>query len=81
MPEFGIKWLEIARRQYDEFSPEVRKMVDLTITQLLEDPETGSSYDKSSDQWTTDFGNGVGLITYAVVHQQLQVIVLRLLHL
>jgi hypothetical protein len=45
---------------------------------LLGDPERYGTYDKSSDQWTTDFGDGDGLIVYAVVHQNIKIIVLRL---
>lgn len=78
MARYSVVWLEIARRQYDSFSPALRDQIDTKIDLLLDDPESYGDYDKASDQWTTTFGAGAGLIVYAVVHQNIKVIVLRL---
>lgn len=72
-------WLEIARQQYDSLPDSVQRQIDMKLDLLLDDPEQYGTYDKSSDQWTTDFGDGDGLIVYTVVHQNIKVIVLRLI--
>jgi hypothetical protein len=71
-------WLEIARQQYESFSVAAQKQIDAKIDLLLENPEEYGDYDKASDQWTTTFGEGAGLIVYAVVRQNVKVIILRL---
>lgn len=78
MARYTAIWLEIARRQYESFDPTAQQQVDTKLDLLLDDPELYGDYDKPSDQWTTDFGDGAGLIVYAVVHQNVKVIVLRL---
>jgi len=78
MARYTPVWLEIARQQYESFPRAVQHQIDTKIDLLLDDPESYGDYDKPSDQWTTDFGEGAGLIVYAVVHQQVKVIVLRL---
>jgi hypothetical protein len=49
--------------------------------QLLENPneQPVSAYDERTDQWTTVYGDGVGLIVYAVVRERQRLIVLRLI--
>jgi hypothetical protein len=37
-----------------------------------------SAYDEATDQWTTTYGGGAGLIVYAVVHEHQRLITLRL---
>ncbi len=78
MARYTAVWLEIARQQYDALPADLRQQVDSKLDLLLDDPERFGDYDKPSDQWTTDFGGGAGLIVYAVVHQRVKVIVLRL---
>ncbi len=70
VPSYGLVWLEIAREQ-----------LDARIEQLLESPRrhSRSAYDEATDQWTTTYGGGAGLIVYAVVHDRLRLIILRLL--
>lgn len=72
-------WLEIARAQYEAFPDAVQRQIDIKLDLILDEPERYGDYDKRSDQWTTDFGSGAGLIVYAVVHENVKVIVLRLL--
>lgn len=80
MPRYGAVWVEIAREQYALLPPEAREQVDARIEQLLENPRQHppSAYDSATDQWTTTYGAGAGLIVYAVVHQRERVIILRL---
>jgi len=80
MPRYGPVWLEIAREHYANLSAEARKQVDARIEELLENPrqQPSSAYDERSDQWTTTYGDGAGLIVYAVVHERERVIILRL---
>ncbi|WP_301123815.1 MULTISPECIES: hypothetical protein [Mycolicibacterium] len=79
MPRYEPIWLEIAREQYTSLPSTVQQQIDDKLSLILEDPERYGSYDKPSDQWTTDFGDGAGLIVYAVVHENVKVIVLRLI--
>lgn len=78
MPRHGPVWLEIARQQYASLAPEIRALIDVRLEQLLENPHDGGGYDERTDQWTTVYGEGVGLIVYAVVSDQQRVIILRL---
>lgn len=81
MPRYGLVWLEIAREQYSALPPESRDQVDAQIEQLRENPrrQSTAAYDQDTDQWTTTYGGGAGLIVYAVVHERQRLIVLRLL--
>jgi mRNA-degrading endonuclease RelE of RelBE toxin-antitoxin system len=79
MPRYGPVWLEIAAEQYAHLPASTRKQVDSRVEQLLENPSyPHSAYDARTDQWTTTYGDGVGLIVYAVVHERERVIILRL---
>lgn len=80
MPRYGVVWVELAREQYAALAPEVREHVDARIEQLLENPrqQPVSAYDQASDQWTTTYGAGAGLIVYAIVHDRQRLIILRL---
>lgn len=54
-------------------------MISTRIEQLLENPrQPRDGYDERTDQWTTTYGDGAGLIVYAVVHERQRVIILRL---
>lgn len=71
--------MQIALEQYRALSVTEQGHVDARIEQLLEQPEgPRAAYDVQSDQWTTTFGDGAGLLLYAVVPQHQQMIVLRL---
>lgn len=78
MARYSPMWLEIARAQYEAFPDAVQRQIDIKLDLVLDDPERYGDYDKASDQWTTDFGRGAGLIVYAVVRKNVKVIVLRL---
>ena len=79
MRRYAPVWLEIAREQYASFPAEIRKLVDARIEQLLANPrQHAAGYDERTDQWTTIYGEGAGLIVYAVVHDPQRIIVLRL---
>lgn len=80
MPRYGPVWLEIAREQYTSLPADAREQIDTRVEQLLENPQQQprSAYDERTDQWTTTYGDGAGLIVYAVVHDRQRVIVLRL---
>jgi len=71
--------LEIARDYYATLPPDVQEQVDDRIDQLLDSPyQPHDGYDELTDQWTTTYGGGAGLILYAVVHEHERVIILRL---
>lgn len=79
MPRYGAVWVEIAREQYESLPASACAEVDVRLEQLLENPRVPlGSYDEQSDQWTTVYGDGAGLIVYAVVHTHRRVVVLRL---
>lgn len=80
MPRYGPVWLEIAREHYASLPAEAREQIDARLEELLENPhqQPSSAYDERSDQWTTVYGDGTGLIVYAVVHDRERVIILRL---
>lgn len=79
MARYGLVWLEIAREYLASLPVEVREQVNARIEQLLENPrQPPDGYDKLTDQWTTTYGGGAGLIMYAVVNERERVIILRL---
>ncbi len=57
-----------------------REQIDVRIEQLLENPrqQPRSAYDEATDQGTTTYGGGAGLIVYAVIHARQRLIILRL---
>jgi len=79
MARYGPVWLEIAREYLATLPVEVREQISARIEQLLENPrQPRDGYDELTDQWTTTYGGGAGLIVYAVVHERERVIILRL---
>ena len=80
MARYGPVWLEIAAEQYAHLPSTVREQVDARLEQLLENPrQARASYDQRADQWTTTYGDGAGLLVYALVHEHQRVSILRLL--
>ena len=78
MARYGLIWLEIAHADYASLPERSRAQINARIEQLLENPrQAGDSYDRLTDQWTTTYGDGAGLIVYAVVHERQRVIILR----
>ena len=79
MARYGLIWLEIAYADYTSLPEHTRDQISARIEQLLENPrQPRDSYDQLTDQWTTTYGGGAGLIVYAVVHERQRVIILRL---
>lgn len=79
MNEYTARWLEIPLDQYAALPAAARRQVDDRVQQLLAQPEgPPPAYDPLSDSWTTTYGDGAGLILYAVVHQHRRVLILRL---
>lgn len=61
---------------------ETRRQVDERVAELLEDPYgPEDAYDPITDQWITTYGNGLGLIVYAIAAEQRRVLILRLVEL
>ena len=80
MPPFRARWLEIARAQYNPLPPDQQQLVDARIAELLNDRDgPAEAYDPASDQWVTIYGNGAGLILYAIEPTHRHVLVLRIL--
>jgi mRNA-degrading endonuclease RelE of RelBE toxin-antitoxin system len=76
---YGLIWLEIAREDYASMPEATRVQISTRIEQLLENPrQAHDGYDQLTDQWTTTYSDGAGLIVYAVVHERHRVIILRL---
>lgn len=70
MPRYTARWLQIPLEQYDALSDQAQRQVDVRVAELLKEPDGASqAYDAPSDQWTTTYGGGAGLIVYAVMHQ------------
>lgn len=79
MARYTARWSQIPLEQYDALPTEAQHLVDVRVEQLLDEPEgRPQAYDPPSDQWTTTYGDGAGLILYAVVHQHRRVLILRL---
>lgn len=79
MARYGLVWLEIARDYFASLPIDQRAQVRARIEELLENPrQPRDGYDELTDQWTTTYGGGAGLIVYAVVHERERVIILRL---
>jgi len=79
MPRYGAVWLEIAREQYASLPADIQDLIDARVAELLEDPrQPRSAYDQLTDQWTTTYGGGAGLILFAVAPERQRVIILRL---
>ncbi len=79
MPRYGVVWVEVAREHYVGLPATTREQIDARIEQLLENPrQPHTAYDEATDQWTTTYGAGAGLIVYAVVHDRQRLIILRL---
>ncbi len=76
MPRYSIRWLEIAIEYYDALPAATRQQIDVRVEQLLERPEgLPEAYDTRRDRWTTTYGDGAGLILYAVVREQRRVLI------
>ncbi|ORB75727.1 hypothetical protein, partial [Mycobacterium timonense] len=58
--------------------PEPQRLIDAKLDLIRDVPEGYGSDDKPTDHWTTTFGAGMGFITYAVVQQNVTIIILRL---
>ncbi len=79
MPRYGAVWLEIAREQYASLPADIQALIDARVAELLEDPrQPRSAYDQLTDQWTTTYSGGAGLILFAMVPERQRVIILRL---
>lgn len=82
MARYRALWLQLAREQYDALPGSVQQQLRRRIEQLSERPELPqSSYDPNTDQWTTTYGDGAGLLLVAINVEHRTVIVLRLVHL
>lgn len=80
MAGFTARWLEIADEYYADLPADTQTLVDARVAELLDNPYgPDDAYDPASDQWITSYGDGVGLIVYAIVPEQRRVLILRLL--
>lgn len=79
MARFTARWLEIAQDQYRALPEHHRQAIDGRVAELLEHPDgPAGAYHSRRDQWTTTYGDGLGLIVYAVAAAQRRVLILRL---
>jgi hypothetical protein len=77
---YAVGWVDIADDQYQALPDQQQRLVDARISQLLEDPVTGSFYDQRTDQWTTTDNSGTGLITYVFRQDRPRLVILRLVY-
>lgn len=67
MASFTAQWLEIADDHYADLPPEAQHHIDVRVAELCDQPDDPpGAYDPHSDQWTTFYGDGAGLIVYAI---------------
>lgn len=79
MARYTARWLQIPLEQYAALPEAAQRQVDARVAELLEEPKgPPQAYDPPTDQWTTVYGDGAGLILYAVVHAHRRVLILRL---
>jgi len=76
---YTARWSQIPLEQYAALPEQAQRQIDARVAELLEEPEgPPQAYDPPTDQWTTVYGDGAGLILYAVVHPHRRVLILRL---
>ncbi len=79
MARYTARWSQIPLEQYAALPEQAQRQIDARVAELLEEPEgPPQAYDPPTDQWTTVYGDGAGLILYAVVHPHRRVLILRL---
>ena len=73
-------WPEIADEYYASLPDATQNQIDQRVRELLEDPHGSNrgDYDLRSDQWTTVYGAGAGLLVYALVEVNRTLLVLGL---
>ena len=80
MARFSPRWLELAREQYQALPEDHQHAIDARVAELLDRPEgPARAYHYRRDQWTTSYGDGLGLILYAICDEPPRVLILRLI--
>jgi hypothetical protein len=77
VPLHDVVWVSHAEQQFNSLVAPVRQAVMAKIGLLQQDPTRYGTYDKKVDNYVTDFEYGV--IVYAVVADQLKIIMLRVI--
>ena len=78
MARFTSRWLEIARDRYHSLPQDHQRAIDTRVAELLERPEgPAGAYHRRRDHWTTPYGDGLGLIVYAISTEHDRVLILR----
>lgn len=79
MARFTPRWLDLAREQYRALPEDHQHAIDAGGAELLDRPEgPARAYHRRRDQWTTTYGDGLGLILYAISDEPPRVLILRL---
>ena len=81
MARYRAVWLELARVTRESLPAPERAALDARVEQLLENPHAADrgGYDPTSDSFATTYGEGFGLLTYALVADRETLIVLRVM--
>lgn len=81
MSRYALKSVQEADRQYAILPEATRRLADMRIQELLENPASNpdKQYDAQYDQWSIPIGDDKGWILYAIVEDARQVILLRFL--
>ena len=79
MARYRAVWLELAKATRNSLPAPERGALDARVEQLLDNPyaTNQSGYDPASDSCATAYGDGLGLLTYALVTERETLIVLR----
>jgi hypothetical protein len=72
---YNVVWVSHAEEQFNSLSAPMRQSVMAKVGLLQRDPTSHGIYNKKADNYTTDFEYGI--IMYAVVADQLTIIMLR----
>ncbi len=78
-PPFTARWLEIAREHDNDLPEDHQRQIDARVTELCNRPlGPAGGYHPRRDQWTIAYGDGAGLIVYAIAPAQRRVLILRI---
>ncbi|PRW62182.1 type II toxin-antitoxin system RelE family toxin [Actinopolyspora mortivallis] len=78
MGRYFLRWGDVAEDAYKKLPGTQQRAVDKRMAQLAENPKDGSSYDPTTDRWTTTADSGSIMIVFALHDNTLRITILRL---
>jgi len=79
--DFHILWVDYVREQYLTLGEHARDELDTHLALLAHDPTANARYDLGTDQWSSDFDSGLGLLLCLISVDNRRIVILRVLHL